>query len=250
MSAAEAAIARPALVELPSGALRLRGFLWRPAGAGPFPGIVYNHGSERRPGAKARLGRFFAARGFVFFVPHRRGHGRSPGTYFRRLLQGLSAPDRNRAVVDELVAQVDDVVAALAYLQTLPFVDRGRLAVAGCSFGGIETVLTAERPVGMRAAVDFAGAAMSWRGNAFLRERLVAAVQRALVPIFFLQAENDFNTEPSRRLAQAMADAGKPHQMKIYPPHGTTRMQGHAGFCGSPPDWAEEVLAFLQANLR
>ena len=38
------------LVSFPSGDLTLRGFLYRPTGPGPFPAIVWNHGSEPKPG--------------------------------------------------------------------------------------------------------------------------------------------------------------------------------------------------------
>src|SRR4029079_4932332 len=58
-----------------------RGFLYRPEGAGPFPGVVWNHGSEKLPGWRPELGKFYTAHGWAFFVPHRRGHGRSKGDY-------------------------------------------------------------------------------------------------------------------------------------------------------------------------
>jgi len=69
--------AEPEEVTFPSGKLVLHGFLYRPQGNGPFPAILYNHGSEEKPGTKPALGEFFSSRGYVFFVPHRRGHGRS-----------------------------------------------------------------------------------------------------------------------------------------------------------------------------
>ena len=50
------------------------------------------------------------------------------------------------------------------------------------SFGGIETLLTAERPMpGLRAALDFAGASMAWNDSPLLRERLLRAVESARV---------------------------------------------------------------------
>src|SRR5947209_20530169 len=35
----------PQVVEFPSGTLHLRGYLWRPAGPGPFPAVLFSHGS-------------------------------------------------------------------------------------------------------------------------------------------------------------------------------------------------------------
>ena len=105
-----AAPLRPELVAFPSGALTLHGFLWRPAGAGPFPAIVFNHGSEKLPGAKSDQAAFFVPHGFVLFVPHRRGQGRSADA--APYIRDLESP---RAVVDALGGtQTDDVMAAVA----------------------------------------------------------------------------------------------------------------------------------------
>jgi hypothetical protein len=54
---------RPEEVTFPCGKLALHGFLYRPQGNGPFPVILYNHGSEQNPGSKPALGRFFASKG-------------------------------------------------------------------------------------------------------------------------------------------------------------------------------------------
>ena len=41
------------VVTFPSGALRLHGVVYRPKGKGPFPAVVYNHGSA--PGMLSRM---------------------------------------------------------------------------------------------------------------------------------------------------------------------------------------------------
>ncbi len=39
---------------------------------------------------------------------------------------------------------------------------------------------------------------------------------------------------------------GKPHRERVFPPHGTSEMGGHAGFCnGAQASWGPEVLSFL-----
>ena len=35
----------PQIVEVPSGTLHLRAYFWKPAGPGPFPAVLFNHGS-------------------------------------------------------------------------------------------------------------------------------------------------------------------------------------------------------------
>jgi dienelactone hydrolase len=232
----------PELVTFPSGPLTLGGFLYRPAGAGPFPAIVFNHGSEKLPGNKLGQAMFYVRHGFVLFVPHRRGHGRSSdaGPYID------DTPATSPAFSDVLVAQSDDVMAAVAFVAARPYVDRKRVAVAGCSLGGIESLLAAERGTGIVAAVDFAGAAITWAKNEALRERMRSAARNARVPVLFLQAENDYDTTPSRALSDEMKAAGKPCGVHIFPPNGTTHADGH-GFCtgGEHPPWGDEVLAFL-----
>src|ERR1035438_8703496 len=74
------------VVSFPSKALTLRGVLYKPQGPGPFPAIVYNHGSAiDNKVASDALGPLFASRGWVFFMPHRRGQGlsASAGPYIR-----------------------------------------------------------------------------------------------------------------------------------------------------------------------
>jgi carboxymethylenebutenolidase len=238
-------------VELQSGAYKLRGDVMKPAGAGPFPAIVYNHGSERDPSLDTfeKVGEFFQAEGYVVLFPYRRGAGGSQGPYWADEVKKWPAAEEHEAVIAQLDAENDDVLAAIAWIGKQPYVDPTRIAVAGCSFGGIHTVLTAERSPAIFAAVDFAGASMSWDESPPLQERLKVAVRNARAPIFFLQAENDFNTTPSRVLSAEMTAASKPNAMKIFPPHGKTAMGGHAGFCTrGMSEWGGEVLSFLRSH--
>jgi dienelactone hydrolase len=235
-------------VEFRSGPYRLRGDVLKPAGAEAFPAIVYNHGSERDPGLDAfqRMGEFLQSEGYVVFFPYRRGSTGSEGPYWKDEVKKRPDSEANDALVAQLDLHNDDVLAAIDWLAAQPYVDRDRIAVAGCSFGGIETVLAAERSPHVYAAVDFAGASASWASMPPLQERLKKAVRSARVPILFLQAENDFDTTPSRVLSAEMSAAGKPNAMRIFPPYGKTAMEGHARFCNrGMMVWAADVLAFL-----
>jgi len=183
-------------------------------------------------------------------VPHRRGHGRSPGPYIADQVQQAPTAERNRLTVELLEAQVADQLAGLNYLRTLPYVDQSQVAVAGCSYGGIQTLLGAEANPGYRAAVNFAGAAQSWAGNPVLRERLMRAVPAISVPVFLLQAENDYDLAPTRSLAAEFERLGKPYRAEIFPPYGMTRDDGHSGFCFQGTDvWGPAVFEFLGSVL-
>ncbi|HEY1375009.1 MAG TPA: alpha/beta fold hydrolase [Candidatus Binatia bacterium] len=239
--------AAPEEVTFPSGSLALKGFLYKPEGPGPFPAILYSHGSERRPGAKPEIGNFFAAKGYAVFVPHRRGHGRSPADRQVDALYDQGA----RGVVALHELHIDDTLAALAYLRSQPYVDPRRVAAAGCSYGGIQTVLAAEKGSGIGAAVAFAPGAETWSHSTALQARLRRAVKEASAPILFIQAENDYDLTPTLVLDRDMEAAGKPHKRVIFPAYGQTHADGHGGFCFRATDvWGGEVLEFLSGAFK
>jgi hypothetical protein len=62
-----------------------------PREEGRHKAIIWNHGSEQRPGKEEDLGRFYAGNGYVAFLPHRRSHGKSgrPGRIHRRQTEEL-----------------------------------------------------------------------------------------------------------------------------------------------------------------
>jgi hypothetical protein len=114
---------KPEEVVFPSGGRQLHGFLWKPEGRGPFRAILWNHGSEKLPGSQPTLANFYISHSYVFFVPHRRGQGRSPGDYIEDQIAKAPPGERARRMIDLQEAEVDDVIAALNYLKSLPFVD-------------------------------------------------------------------------------------------------------------------------------
>jgi len=242
---------KPEEVVFPGSGQQLHGFLWKPEGAGPFAAIVWNHGSEKLPGSQPALAKFYTEHSYVFFVPHRRGQGRSPGAYIQDLVAAAPPEDRARRMVELQQAEVDDVVAGLKYLRSLSFVDGARVAISGCSYGGIQTLLTGERNLSVRALVPFAPGAMSWENNVPLQDRLIHAVDSATAPVFLIQAENDYDLAPSRILSKEASKKKKDFQSKVYPAFGKGHQDGHWGFCSTATDvWGKDVLAFLEAQMK
>jgi len=242
---------KPEEVVFPSGGRELHGFLWKPEGTGPFPAIVWNHGSEKLPGSQPALAKFYTAHSYVFFVPHRRGQGRSPGEYIQDLVAQAPAGERARRMVELQQAEVDDVIAGLNFLRSQAFVDPARIAISGCSYGGIQTLLTGERDLGVKALVPFAPGAMSWDQNMPLQDRLIRAVDLAKAPVFLLQAENDYNLAPSRVLSKEAIKKKKDFQSKVYRAFGSSHQDGHWGFCSTATDvWGNDVLAFLDTQMK
>jgi len=122
--------------------LALLGYLFKPEGDGPFPAVLWNHGSERAPGRGQQfdsVAAIFLRAGYVIFAPVRRGHEGSEGPYIvdeiKRTRASRGPEEANRLVVRKLeTEQLDDQLAGLAYLRRLPFVDPSRIVVAGCSY--------------------------------------------------------------------------------------------------------------------
>lgn len=245
-------------VTFPHGSLTLVGFSFHPDGPGPFPTILWNHGSEKSPGGGPEfdaVAREFVPAGFAVFAPMRRGHGASEGEYIQDTVQRervrRGKPGADQATVRELETnQLEDQLAGLAYMKSQPFVDQSRVAVVGCSYGGIETLLAAEKGAGFKAAVALSPAAESLEGNAFLRERLKEAVRKITMPVFIIHPAKDASLEPGKTLSAEQQKLGKPHELKIYPATGPVAEQQHC-FGGAQGDhvWAADAIAFLKKYL-
>ena len=242
-------------VSFKSGELTLAGVVYRPADSGRFPAILWNHGSYGDPmEAFDEMGPNFTARGWVLFGPFRRGQGLSAsagpyiGDEIARAGSAGGPRGRARAMVRLLEGDhLQDQLAALDWLKQQQFVLPDRIAVGGNSFGGIQAVLGAER-VAYCAAVDATGGAQSWSMAPELHPVMLRAARASRSPMFLFQAENDYDLTPSRALAQAMQQAGKIAEVKIYPPFGDGPAAGHGfGWHGSAI-WADDVVRFLERH--
>jgi carboxymethylenebutenolidase len=254
-------------VVVPSSNLRLKAFLWKPSGPGPFPAILFCHGSGgsdadhtaglRITDAAEKLAPLFVKHGYAFLCLFRRGQGLSAdqGPFMQDILQQEEAA-KGRETRQHLqftlatTDHLDDVLAALSFLKTAPAIDAKRIAIVGHSFGGQLTLLAAERDCSVRAVVTFAAAAGSWERSPELRERLRSAVDRTTAPIMLVQAANDYSTAPSRELADELRRLHKPHVLKIYPPVGQTSEDGHNLLYLAIAQWEEDVFGFLDEHVK
>jgi len=257
----------PETVVVPSGTLRLKAFFWKPDGPGPFPTVLFNHGSGgadadhtagfRTTEAAEKLAPLFLKHGYAFFYLCRRGQGLSAdqGPFMQDLLQQEEAATGKEARqhLQFLLAttdHLDDLMAALSFLKTAPAIDAKRIAVVGNSFGGQITLLAIERDNSVRAAATFAAAADSWQRSPELRDRLRAAASKTTVPIMLIQAANDYNTAPSKELAEELRRLHKPCEIKIYPPVGQTSDDGHNFLYLGIPQWEHDVFEFLDQHTK
>jgi len=254
-------------VVVPSGKLRLKAFLWKPAGPGPFPAVLFCHGSGGADAghtaglpiteAGEKLAPLFLKHGYAFMYLFRRGQGLSAdqGPFMQNILQheetakGKEARQHLQFVLAS-TDHLDDVMAGLSFLKAAPAIDAKRVAIAGHSFGGQLTLLAAERDNTLRAAVAFAAAANSWERSSELRQRLLTAVNKATAPIMLIHAANDYSTAPGYALASELERLHKPHLLKVYPPVGRTSEDGHNFLYLASPRWEHDVFEFLDEHVK
>lgn len=239
-----------------SGRLRIQGYFYQPTGSGPFPTLIYNHGSrvqaELQPIPWVRLAGLYVAAGYAVLVPERRGYGRSEGPTWSEAVGG----DVGSVLISRLQAEADDVLAAAEYLRTLPSADISRLGITGWSLGGIITLFAISRSRGFRAAIDQAGGALTWRSSPALQAALTQAVRIATCPVLLMDAQNDAAPEAIPTLSRVMDAAGLPHRLIMYPPFTPTAQvasvaPGHLLFSAEGlPIWGRDAIGFFDTYLR
>lgn len=248
---------KPDTIIFKSGDLILKGLLWQPSGKGPFPAVLFNHGSEANSlGYLPGVAKYFIDHGYAFFTPFRRGQSLSKGQgqYIGDILDSIRKTKDSMTIGETTMQlheteQFQDQMSGLQALKKQRSIDTSKIAVAGISFGGIQTMVMATKQAGIRVAVNFAGAAMMWNRSVPVQEWMKKLAAQSTIPVYFVQAENDFSIEPSIQQAAEMKKAGKEHKMKIYPVYGVGPADGHR-FVRAGDIWGTEVFAFLDKYLK
>jgi dipeptidyl aminopeptidase/acylaminoacyl peptidase len=148
--------AGPGTASTPQGAtfpstdgVRLSYALDLPPGSGPFPAIVFGHGSGRTTKDEAMVVKSAMTRlGFAVLRYDKRGVGASTGSY-----EGVG-PINGARVLGELA---DDMAAGVAFLRTRPEIDGHRIGLMGISQAGWVIPLAAERAPDVRYMILVSG---------------------------------------------------------------------------------------------
>lgn len=241
---------REQIVMVPKGegllATELETTVYRPAGTGPFPVVVINHGKANgnpRLQERARYlaaARVFVERGYLVVIPMRQGFSRSTGAY---LGSGCNVEGNGRN-------QAEDVQAALAYVRRLPDADSQRIVVVGQSHGGLTTLaLGTLNPPGVRGLINFAGGLRQeqcpgWENN--LASAFGAYGQGTRLPSLWFYGDNDsyWPTSLYRDMYARYVAAGGRAQLVAYGRFGTDSHRLFASQSGVPI-WLPEVERFL-----
>jgi carboxymethylenebutenolidase len=254
-----------------SGGLNIEAYLYRPEGAGPFPLVIYNHGSRSGHEREEKPFQFIAAilvpQGYAVLVPERRGYGKSDGpTYDEEV-----GNDRGERMMKRFREEAGDVLAGLDYLKqherealtntnrlrptpAAPPIDFRRVALMGWSHGGVVSLLAASERHEFVALVDQAGGALTWKSSPVLQSQLPDAAAKIKVPALCMDSENDATTEAAKAVGEAVKNSGSPEQTIIYPPftptsNPTNIAPGHLIFAQGVSIWQNDLLAFLKPHL-
>jgi dienelactone hydrolase len=209
-----AAAAAPEPVEIQQGSVKLKAFLYRPAGDGPFPAIVALHGCAGLSGRSGPVaGRYrdwgerLSAAGFAVLFPDSFGS--------RGLASQCAVRERSVRTGRERVA---DALAARHWLQSQGWVVAKRVSLLGWQNGGVAALWTIRRHArggGGESGPDFRSAVALYPGC----RRLRLSEWSARVPTLVLVGAAD-DWGPASACEQMVAGArGRSAQTQIvvYP---------------------------------
>ncbi|MFN8570829.1 MAG: alpha/beta fold hydrolase [Gemmatimonadaceae bacterium] len=239
-------------------ALTLEMVVYKPLGAGPYPTLIFHHGSTGA-GDKPELftqtywsetiAKVFVDQGWQVLFPQRRGRGTSDGLYD----EGFE-PDRSRYscrqqyALPGLVHALDDAEVILTDVRARADVDPSRLLVGGVSRGGILAMAhAAQHPDEYVGVVIFVG---GWLGEACVdavpvnRSTFVSAATLPR-PSLWLYGQNDtfYSIDHSQANFDAFVAAGGKGAFEVYRRSDPTA-NGH-GIANEPSLWRDDLLAYL-----
>lgn len=233
--------------------------IFRPAGDGPFPLVIMNHGraTKDKRGATGRqryehLSRYLVRKGFVVMIPTRLGYHETYGQFDPEDAGNCNSL-RPEAVA---TAASDQVLQTLDFARTLPYVNAQRWVVMGQSVGGLTAVATVSRnPPGLVAGINFAGGTggdPDKRTGDPCSPRALESLWRskagtAKVPMQWFYWDNDkyWGTDHPKRWHRAWTDGGAQAELHALPASGT---DGHSGMSNDMNNWVPLVEAFLARN--
>ncbi|HKC65212.1 MAG TPA: alpha/beta fold hydrolase [Pyrinomonadaceae bacterium] len=239
-----------------SGGLNIEAYFYKPAGTGPFPLVIYNHGSrqghERQEVPFKYVAEMLTANGYAVLVPERRGYGKSDGPTFSEEVASAAQP-----LMQRFNEEADDVLAGLEYLRsTAHDINFNRVALMGWSHGGVVSILAASRNHSFVAIIDQAGGALTWKHSTELQTALTQAARKITVPGLCQDAENDATTDAVKMVGNAIRAAGNQEKTIIYPAFTPTSnpdniAPGHLIFSRQGIQiWQNDVLSFLRPIMK
>lgn len=240
----------PMLDDVTGEPIQLEATLYRPSGEGPFPLMVFNHGSTGNGMMPASMteqpwgyGAYLNQRGIALLVPMRRGRGKSGGDYREDYRCDQTAVDSGIAYAMVSLDAVADWIAAQDWVR------QDRVMLSGQSRGGLLSLLYAARhPQQIKGVINFVG---GWSGSACAdyqqhNTRLFAkAGNSAAAPALFFYADNDpfYPLSASTAATDQYRAAGGEAELKVLEPGADHN--GHLIFYSHWQQWTPITDRYL-----
>jgi carboxymethylenebutenolidase len=191
----------------------VRAYVARPAGNGPFPGVVLFHHAPGWDEFYLETTRRFAQHGYLAICPNlyeRFGHG-TPDEAAAKARAAGGAPD---------ASVLGDCEGSIKYLTTTPYFN-GKVGVIGTCSGGRHSFLAACRVKGINAAVDCWGGGVIASQDQLTPARPVAPIDYTAdlpCPLLGLFGNDDQNPSPDHvnQLEEELKKYGKTYQFHRY----------------------------------
>lgn len=242
-------------------------YVVRPAGDGPFPLAIMNHGVSLDPTQRSFFplvefrdaAMWFARRGYMVVAPwgsygaaavEVADEGIFSGAFFSKIGKCSNPNFRDAGLA---VAKLN--LWIIDHMSTLKGVMPNNVIVVGQSAGGWASIaLSSVNPPPVKAIITFAagrgGRVDGKPNNNCAPDKLVEATgefgKTSRIPMLWMYIENDtfFGPELSKRMHAAFTAAGGNAQYHLFPPHGN---DGHffVGAADAVPIWSPLVGAFL-----
>ena len=231
-----AAAADPVQVKVGVGQ-KMEATLYRPAGAGPFPGVLVLHTSGGlRPSDHAYAERL-AAEGYVCLVPD----------FFRAY--SLNESIRQQTFTTYAQSIYADFVSAIDTLKKTDGAQADRIGAVGFSNGGYWALLLAARG-DVRAGVSYYGA-VTGAGT----DRTLSVLRNAFTskssPVLVLHGARDATVLPryAEELKAIMTDAKAPYEFQMYESAGHSYERGNFDAEAAADSW-QRTLRFFDTVLK
>ncbi len=187
-----------ASITFPANGSEGMGYLARPTGGGPHPGVIVIQEWWGLDAHIKTIADRFANEGFVALAPDMyHGEFATEPDHARKLVMNMN---RERAVAD--------LLGATAYLRALPEVAPKKIGVTGYCMGGSLTLALAAQ------STDIAAAAPFYAGMQPGADQL-AMIQAELFCAFGADDEG-IPLEKVRAFEQTLADTGRTAEVKVY----------------------------------
>lgn len=260
----ESTMISPQLVRFPTfDGKQIPAFLYKPAGEGPFGVVLSLHGgpeAQELPSYSYNgLYQYWLSRGIAVLAPNVRGSTGYGKTYQKLIHRDFGGDD------------LKDFEAAVQYLHSLAWVDRGRIGVFGGSYGGFATLSCVSRlPQYWAAAVDIVGPSnlvtfakavpptwrrfmASWVGDPYTEEAFLLArspityVDQITAPLFVIQGANDPRVvkPESDQIVERLRARGVDVRYDVYEDegHGFTKRENELKALKDTAEFLERYLA-------